>query len=225
MSKPSFPQAHLALQATDARCARCKRGEDVPCDGWKYEIDPAASAYYEEPHLRKVRCDIYLTRYAEKCAEEAAAAAGLPAAFVRVSAPAVHPQLVQLTPLTVIYPKEPCAQSAHQVVQTIQTAAWYHAQVAHRPWYLYVPGVGWDGIDQVRQRSAEAPVLAYDRWDGGQLHPNLLTEMCVLLEGRIAAGGTTMVSLLRPVDELEPRVPDEGPLIHRLQAEATRLGI
>lgn len=223
---PSTSRAKLALQVTSERCSRCKAGDQVACDGWKYVQDEEASAFYNEPlHPRAVRCEIYLKRYARECAEKAAAAAGLPPTFVKVLDPDVHPALSGIPPLAVIYPLTPCPQSAYQVVQTVQAAAWYHAQAGHQPWYLYVPGVTWEGLDEVRQRASEVRLLVLDRWDGGQLHPKLLQELCVILEARLSKVDGLMVSLLRPVEELEPRVPDEAVLIHRLQAEATRLGI
>lgn len=213
-------RSQLILSVSDSKCSRCRAGEPVACDGWRTVVDTAASDYYREPRLRKVRCDFYLQRFAKECAEKAAAEANLPLAYARVDDPHVDPRLSDLPPLSVVYPNTIDPKIAWQVAEITKAAVWYHAQAGHRPWLWFVPATQFDDLSTLRQRLTEDAAVFLDRWDGGELHPKLVPELCALVEQRLDAGQTTVVSLVRPVADLQPRVEDEAMLIYRLQQAA-----
>jgi len=212
----------LLIDASKRRCAACRRGEPVSCDGWKYVYDPEASNWYGEPHYRRERCTFYLKRFAKQCAERAARDAGLPLSYARVLEPEVDERLEELVGLTVVYPEQIDPKATYRGLQITQQAAWYHAMAGHRPYYVLVPAVTFDDLEMLDERFAGEGAVFLDRWDGGHLHPFVLAQLCTMFESRTANEAATVVSLLQPVGDLRPRVPDEAAVIYRLR-EATAI--
>lgn len=223
MTKPS-PETDLLLVVDNRRCVACKHGEHVPCDGWVSVVDTAASEWYGETRIRRVRCDFYLKRYAQECSERIASECGLPSSYTHVTNPQIDKQLVDIAGLVVVYPTEFTPQAVYHVSQTIQQAAWYHAMTGHQPSYTLVPGLEFDALPALRQRLESAAVAFFDRWDG-MAHPGVVGELCAMVERRLAEDGALVLSLLQPLANLKSRVPDEAVVIYRLQNEARRVAI